>query len=61
VSTTGDSPVTVMVSWRVPTLSSALTVAVKSDVISMPSRLTVLNPARENVTTYVPGRRFSTR
>ena len=30
-STVGDSPETVTVSWRLPTLSSALTVAVKSD------------------------------
>ena len=37
-STIGDSPVTVIVSSSAPTLSSALSVAVKSDGSSRPSR-----------------------
>ena len=49
-STTGVSPVTVMVSASVPTRNSALTLAVKAPVNSMPSRLTVLNPVSVNVT-----------
>src|SRR5438477_8611055 len=60
-STIGVSPVTVIVSSRVPTLRSALTVATKVPESSMPSRLTVLKPGRENVTEYVPGRSASTR
>src|SRR5262245_49252246 len=58
-STTGASPLTVIVSARPPTLSSALTVAMNDPVSSIPSRLTTLNPDNVNVTTYVPGRRFS--
>ena len=50
VSTMGDSPVTVTVSSSAPTLMSALTFAVKPDVSSMPSRLTVANPASVKVT-----------
>ena len=49
-STIGDSPVTVMVSSRLPTRRSPLTVATKSPVSSMPSRLTVLNPGSVKVT-----------
>jgi len=49
-STTGVSPVTVIVSATAPTLRSALTVAVNEPVSSMPSRRTPLNPVRENVT-----------
>ena len=56
VSTTGDAPVTVTVSSICPTRMSAFTGAVKSAVSSMPSRLTVENPGRLNVTVYVPGR-----
>src|SRR5688572_17644971 len=56
-STVGDSPVTVTDSSTAPTLRSPLTVAAKDPVSSMPSRLTVLNPGRVNVTAYVPGRR----
>ena len=48
-STTGDSPVTVMVSVTAPTLSSTLTVAVNEPVSSMPSRLNVLNPGSVKV------------
>src|SRR4029450_2793790 len=58
-STTGDSPDTVTVSSTAPTFRSALIVAVKLDCSSTPSRLTVENPGRLNVSTYTPGRRFS--
>ena len=50
VSTIGDSPVTVIVSCSVPTFMSALTLAVKSEVSSMPSRTTVPNPVSVKVT-----------
>ncbi len=60
-STTGDWPVTVIVSSSVPTVSSALTVATNVPVSSTPSRLTVLKPGNENVTEYEPGRRSTTR
>ena len=56
-STTGLSPVTVTVSSRLPTPSSALMVAVKPEVNCTPSRTTVLNPTSVNVTEYSPGRR----
>ena len=49
-STIGVSPVTVMVSSSAPTFSSPLTVATKLPDSSMPSRLTLLKPGRENVT-----------
>jgi hypothetical protein len=49
-STIGDSPVTVIVSSSVPTFSSALTLNVAVPASSIPSRLTVLNPANANVT-----------
>ena len=58
VSTTGDAPVTVIVSSRSPTASWPLTVAVNPVVSSTPARRSVENPARVNVTVYVPGRRF---
>ena len=57
MSTTGDSPVTVIVSSSPPTLSSAFTVAVNDVVNSMPSRLNVLKPGKVKVTVYGPGRR----
>jgi hypothetical protein len=50
VSTTGLAPVTVIVSSSDPTRSSPFTVAVKPVVSSMPSRLTVEKPGRENET-----------
>ncbi len=50
VSTMGDSPETVIVSARFPTLRSALIDAVKVPVSSIPSRLNVLNPVRLKVT-----------
>ena len=43
-STTGVSPLTVIVSATAPTFSSTLTVAANDPVSSMPSRLTVLKP-----------------
>ena len=57
VSTTGASPVTVIVSATVPTRRSTFTVAVNDPASSIPSRLTVLKPASVNVTVYMPGRR----
>ena len=50
VSTTGLAPVTVTVSSSAPTRRSALTVAVKPVLSSIPSRLTVLNPGSVKVT-----------
>src|SRR5689334_6630392 len=61
MSTTGVSPVTVIVSATAPTFSSVLTVAANEPVSSMPSRLTVVNPANVNSTAYVPGRRSTIR
>ena len=51
VSTSGDSPVTVIVSVSAPTCMSAFTVAVNPDVSSMPSRRNALKPASVKVTT----------
>ena len=56
-STNGDSPVTVIVSSRDPTGSSAFTVAVKPAVSTIPSRINVLKPGKSKVMEYVPGRR----
>ena len=50
MSTIGLSPVTVIVSWTAPTRSSPSTFDVKLGDTSTPSRLTVLNPVRLNVT-----------
>ena len=60
-STTGVSPVTVIVSSRAPTFKSALMVAAKEPVNSTPSRLTVVNPGNVNSTAYVPGSRSTMR
>ena len=49
-STVGVSPDTVIVSCSDPTRRSALTVAVKDAVNSMPSRFTALKPVSVNVT-----------
>ena len=49
-STTGVSPVTVIVSSTPPTAMSALTVAVNEPASSMPTRRTLENPASEKVT-----------
>ncbi len=50
VSTSGVSPVTVIVSASDPTARSALTVAVKPTEMAIPSRLYVLKPGSEKVT-----------
>jgi hypothetical protein len=50
VSTSGDSPTTVIVSSTAPTPRSAFTVAVKPDVSSMASRRSPLNPDSVKVT-----------
>ncbi len=55
VSMTGEAPDTVTVSCSVASASSAFTLAVKPSEISMPPRLTVLNPASSNVNSYTPG------
>jgi hypothetical protein len=49
VSTTGVAPETVIVSATSPTRRSALIVVTPAPVNSMPSRLTVENPANVNV------------
>ena len=49
-STTGVSPVTVIVSSRAPDLQVAIHRGHKRPVSSMPSRLTVLKPGNVNVT-----------
>jgi hypothetical protein len=49
VSTTGDSAETITVSSTAPTFMSLLTVAVKSEVSSIPSRLKTLKPGKVNV------------
>src|SRR6267143_1642457 len=61
MSTTGLSPVTVIVSETLPTVSSTFTAAVNDVVSSMPSRLTVAKPGSVNVTEYVPGRSSTMR
>ena len=50
-STIGASPVTVIVSLRLPTVSTASTVEVNDPVRLMPSRFTPLNPGSVKVTT----------
>ena len=55
VSMTGESPVTVTVSWSEATCSSAFTAAVKPIAMTMFSRFSVLKPGSSNVTVYVPG------
>ena len=50
VSTRGLAPLTVMVSSSAPTRRSPFTVAVNPAVSTIPSRLTVLKPARLKVT-----------
>ena len=49
-STTGGSPVTVIVSDTLPTFMSALRVRLNDPLNSTPSRLTVLKPVSANVT-----------
>ena len=60
-STTGASPVTVIVSATAPTCRSSLTVATNAPASSIPSRLTVRNPVRVKVITYLPGGRLTIR
>src|SRR4051812_1295001 len=60
-STTGVSPVTVIVSSRPPTFISAAIVSVWVPESSTLSRLTVLKPGNVNVSEYVPGRRSMMR
>ena len=50
VSTTGDAPVTVIVSEIAPTLSEMFTAAVNPAPSSMPSRFTLEKPSSEKVT-----------
>ena len=50
VSMSGLSAVTVTVSSTAPTRNSAFTVAVKSDVSTMPSRFSALKPGSVKVT-----------
>ena len=49
-STSGASPVTVMVSATLPTFRSAFTVAANEPLSSIPSRFTVVKPVSVNVT-----------
>src|SRR5262245_50353461 len=58
-STTGDAPVTVTFSSTAPTSSAIFTCAANAPSRMMPWRRTVLKPVNENVTVYVPGRKFS--
>jgi len=50
VSTSGDAPLTVMVSSSAPTFSSTLMGAIKPAASSMPSRRNALKPVSVNVT-----------
>ena len=56
-STSGASPVTVIVSSSAPTFISPFTVATVLACSVTPSRLNVLKPCSEKVTAYTPGRR----
>ena len=58
-STSGVSPVTVIVSSSAPTRRSASIFAVNEPASTTPSRLTVLKPGSVNVTVYVPGTRLT--
>ena len=60
-STTGLSPVTVMLSSREPIRISTLIGAVKLASSSMLSRTTVLKPGNLNDTVYTPGRKSTIR
>ena len=60
-STCGAVPETLIVSSSEPTFISALTVAVKFDGRSTPSRTTVPKPVSENASLYTPGRIASKR
>jgi hypothetical protein len=54
-STTGDSPLTVTVSWSEATRMSMFTVAVKPSPTRTPSRTIVPKPASSYVMRYSPG------
>jgi len=60
-STTGVSPVTVIVSATPPTFMSASILTTPVPDNSTPSRFSVENPESVNVTTYAPGCRLSMR
>jgi len=60
-STTGVSPVTVIVSATPPTFMSASILTTPLPASSTPSRFKVENPDRVNVMAYVPGSRLSMR
>jgi hypothetical protein len=60
-STTGASPVTVIVSWSAPTLSSIGIVIVTLPDRARSVRCTVLNPGSDAVSEYVPGGRSMMR
>ncbi len=55
VSTTGVSPVTVIVSETAPTRSAMLIGMTPEPLTSTPSRFTVLKPESVAVSVYVPG------
>src|SRR5580765_5203188 len=54
-STTGDAPLTVIVSVIDPGVISAFTVAVKPSVTLIPARVTGPNPDNSNVSLHSPG------
>jgi hypothetical protein len=57
----GVSPVTVIVSWTVPTFRSALIAAVKDPLNSIPSRLTVAKPVSVNSDHHIDRRAHRVR
>ena len=59
-STTGDAPLTVTVSCRVPTPSSTSTRAVRATCTTMPSRFSGAKPASSKVTVVGAGRQART-
>ena len=61
VSISGDDPATTMVSASAPTRRSALIGMTPDPETVTSSRCTVVNPPRENFTTYVPGGRVTMR
>src|SRR5689334_18497251 len=61
MSTTGVSPVTVIVSETLPTFMSALMLTTPLPATSTSSRLTVEKPVSVNVTVYLPGSRSGMR
>jgi hypothetical protein len=61
VSIIGDSPDTVIVSSRLPSLMAMSTVRVRPALMTMPSRRKVAKPVSSAVMSKVPGGRFSSR